>query len=278
MQHAPRGRNQIQVSLMGIRTHRTCWLILLVFAALLAASMSARAQEPPGPIHPPPNAAPQKPPTNLPESPAPQPGKPQQKPIRVRVTEITAPVTARDRDGELVLNLEQKDFHVFDNGAEQSIDHFVLGGDPLAIALLVETSSRVEAFLPAVRQSGIVFTQTVMGPTADAAVLTYDDTVEIRQSLTGDDDAIENAVHKLQMGTSGSKLYDGIARGVALLAGQIVVGARNTKSPARDRVAHRLRIQQQRREPKSARSMQCASRSRRTRRGERQVGPCSSLL
>jgi len=83
-------------------------------------------------------------------------------------------VTARDRDGELVLNLEQKDFHVFDNGAEQTIDHFDLGGDPLAIALLVETSSRVEALLPAVRQSGIVFTQTVMGRTADAAVLSYD--------------------------------------------------------------------------------------------------------
>ena len=117
-------------------------------------------------------------------------------------------MTARDRDGELVLNLEQKDFHVFDNGAEQTIDHFDLGGDPLAIALLVETSSRVEALLPAVRQSGIVFTQTVMGRTADAAVLSYDDTVEIRQNF------------KLQMGTSGSKLYDGIARGVALLAEQ----------------------------------------------------------
>jgi VWFA-related protein len=206
---------------MEIRTHRSHWITFVIFGALLAVSAAARAQEePPGPIHPPPNAAPQKAPANLPESPAPQPGKPQQKPIRVRVTEITAPVTARDRDGELVLNLEQKDFHVFDNGVEQTIDHFDLGGDPLAIALLVETSSRVEPLLPAVRQSGIVFTQTVMGPTADAAVLSYDDTVDIRQNFTGDEDAIENAVHKLQMGTSGCKLYDGIARGVALLADQ----------------------------------------------------------
>jgi VWFA-related protein len=188
--------------------------------ALLTLPAAAHAQEPPGPIHPPPNAAPQKPPSDLPESPAPQPGKPPQKPIRVRVTEITAPVTARDRDGELILNLEQKDFHVFDNGVEQTIDHFDLGGDPLAIALLVETSSRVDPLLPAVRHSGIIFTQTVMGPTADAAVLSYDDTVDVRENFTGDEDAIEDVIHRLPEGTSGAKLYDGIAKGVALLAAQ----------------------------------------------------------
>lgn len=191
-----------------------------MLAALLTLPAAAHAQEPPGPIHPPPNAAPQKPPSDLPESPAPQPGKPPQKPIRVRVTEITAPVTARDRDGELILNLEQKDFHVFDNGVEQTIDHFDLGGDPLAIALLVETSSRVDPLLPAVRHSGIIFTQTVMGPTADAAVLSYDDTVDVRENFTGDEDAIEDVIHRLPEGTSGAKLYDGIARGVALLAAQ----------------------------------------------------------
>ncbi|MFZ0036120.1 MAG: VWA domain-containing protein [Candidatus Acidiferrales bacterium] len=205
---------------MRIRTHQSSVCIFLMLAALLTLPAAAHAQEPPGPIHPPPNAAPQKPPSDLPESPAPQPGKPPQKPIRVRVTEITAPVTARDRDGELILNLEQKDFHVFDNGVEQTIDHFDLGGDPLAIALLVETSSRVDPLLPAVRHSGIIFTQTVMGPTADAAVLSYDDTVDVRENFTGDEDAIEDVIHRLPEGTSGAKLYDGIARGVALLAAQ----------------------------------------------------------
>ncbi|MFZ0910364.1 MAG: VWA domain-containing protein [Candidatus Acidiferrales bacterium] len=205
---------------MRIRTHQSSVCIFLMLAALLTLPAAAHAQEPPGPIHPPPNAAPQKPPSDLPESPAPQPGKPPQKPIRVRVTEITAPVTARDRDGELILNLEQKDFHVFDNGVEQTIDHFDLGGDPLAIALLVETSSRVDPLLPAVRHSGIIFTQTVMGPTADAAVLSYDDTVDVRENFTGDEDAIEDVIHRLPEGTSGAKLYDGIAKGVALLAAQ----------------------------------------------------------
>ena len=140
-----------------------------------------------------------------------------QKRLRVRVTEVTAPVTVRDPSGELVLNLEQKDFHIFDNGAEQTVDHFDLGGDPLAVALLVETSSRVASLLPAVRQTGIIFTQTVMAATADAAVLSYDDTVDIRRNFTSDPDSVESAIHALPVGTSGARLYDGIARGVALL-------------------------------------------------------------
>ena len=42
--------------------------------------------------------------------------------IRVRTNEVTAPVTVLDRQGEMVMDLSQKDFHVFDNGAEQPID------------------------------------------------------------------------------------------------------------------------------------------------------------
>jgi len=198
---------------------RAAFIRWAVFGAALACAPQLCAQEPPGPIHPPSSTAPQKPPSNLPESPTPQP-QTQQRPLRVRVTEITAPVTVRDRNGELVLNLEQKDFHIFDNEAEQKIDHFDLGGDPLAIALLVETSSRVESLLPAVKQSGIVFTQTVMGPTAEAAVLSYDGTVDIRENFSSDSDAIEGAVQKLPLGTSSARLYDGIGKAVALLSNQ----------------------------------------------------------
>jgi VWFA-related protein len=204
---------------LGLRFQPWRWAAIgAAFVLAFACPARLRAQEP-GPLHPPPNATPQKPPDNLPSSPAPQIDT-KQAPIRVRATEITAPVTAKDRNGELVLNLEKKDFHIFDNGVEQKIDHFDLGGDPLAIALLVETSVRVESLLPAVKQSGIVFTQTVMGPTAEAAVLSYDGTVDIRENFTSDDDAVDAAIHKLPIGTSSARLYDGIGKAVSLLRNQ----------------------------------------------------------
>ncbi len=184
----------------------------LALAGLFAATAGiAHAQEPAGPIHPAPGANDKKPAINL-KPPA------DQKPIVVRTTEIVAPVTVQNRDGDLVLDLEQQDFHVFDNGAEQSILHFDLGGDPLAVVFLAENSSRIESLLPAVRHSATIFTQTVMAQTAEAAVVTFDDSIEVRRSFTGDTDAVESAIHQLPLGSSGARLYDAISESVAMLA------------------------------------------------------------
>jgi VWFA-related protein len=181
---------------------------LAVAAAALSLAPAARCQgAPAGPLAPHPGVTPEKRPT--PEE--------QKRAIRVRTNEVTAPVTVRDRAGEMVFDLTKKNFHVYDNGAEQTIDHFDLGGDPLSIVLAVETSSHIEALLPAVRQTGIIFSQTVMGQTAEAAVFSFDDTVDLIEKFTTDPEGVQSAVNHLRMGTSGVRLYDAMARGVSLL-------------------------------------------------------------
>jgi VWFA-related protein len=106
---------------------------------------------------------------------------------------------------------------VYDNGAEQKINHFDLGGDPLSIVLVAETSSHVQAMLPAIRKSGIVFTETVMGQTSEAAVLGYDDTVDLLQSFTSDVETVQSTLERLPVGSSGMLLYDAMSRGIELL-------------------------------------------------------------
>ncbi len=139
---------------------------LLGFLLLQCAPAAFGQGAPAGPLAPEPGVQPEKPP----------PGA--QKPsIRVRVNEVIAPVTVLDRSGEMVFDLAEKDFRVFDNGVEQKIEHFDLGGESLSVVLAVETSSRIEPLLPAVRQTGIVFSQTVMARTAEAAVIGFDDEV-----------------------------------------------------------------------------------------------------
>ena len=183
--------------------------IVALAAAALAFIVPARGQgAAAGPIQPKPGARPEQPP----------PAEQQKHAIRARVTEVTAPVIVRDpRTGEMVLTLTKDDFRVYDNGAEQKIDHFDLGGDSLSIVLAVETSSHVQPMLPAIRQSGIVFTEAVMGQTAEAAVLGYDDTVDLLESFTTDVDAVERAINRLPVGSSGMHLYDAMARGIGLL-------------------------------------------------------------
>jgi hypothetical protein len=63
--------------------------------------------------------------------------------IRVYTQEVVLPVTVTDKDGELALDLAQNDFRVYDNGEEQPITHWDLDGEPLAVAVVIETSSHI---------------------------------------------------------------------------------------------------------------------------------------
>lgn len=178
-------------------------LAFLICSWLIA--LPARGQAPPGPLEPKPGVKPE-PPRPI------QPGT-----IRVRVNEVTAPVTVLNAEGELVLNLEKKDFHVFDNGIERPIDQWDLGGDHLSIVLVAETSSHIEPLMPAIHKASIVFTQTVMTLSGSAAVIGYDDDITLLQPFTSDQDTIEKTIRDLKVGYSGMRLYDAMSRAVSLL-------------------------------------------------------------
>jgi VWFA-related protein len=182
---------------------------LLTVANLLAfAGIPAHAQAPSGPLTPKPGADVQQPPKDA------------QSKLKVRVSLVNTPVTVRNSRGEMVHNLEAQDFQVTDNGAPQKISHFDLGGDPISMVILVETSSRIAPLLPAMSKTGILFTQTVMGTTGEAAVVGFNDSVDKLQDFTTNSDLIESTIAHLKLGTSGSKLYDAMSAGVEMLTGR----------------------------------------------------------
>jgi len=78
----------------------------------------ARAQAPSGPISPKPGVEVQQAPKDMPK-------------VRVQVALVNTPVTVRDARGEMVHDLEARDFQIADNGVAQKISHFDLGGDPI---------------------------------------------------------------------------------------------------------------------------------------------------
>ncbi len=181
----------------------------LLLAALLAGAGALRAQAPEGPMAPRLGQPVQQVPPNA------------QAKLKVQVALVNMPVTVRNAKGDMVNDLDAKDFRITDNGVEQKISHFDLGGDPLSLVILIETSSRIEPLLPGMRKTGILFTQTEMGPEGEAAVVGFNDAVDKLQDFTTDGDAIENVVAHLQTGTSGSKLYDAMAVGVEMLSGRM---------------------------------------------------------
>jgi VWFA-related protein len=180
-------------------------LAALVAGMVLAAPPAGRSQQTQGPITP----KPDKPVQQAPES-----------TIRVRVALVSAPVIVIGAKGEPVLDLQQKDFHILDDGVEQMIEAFELGGEQLSVVLVFETSSRIAPLLPAIQKSAIVFTQTVVGPSGEAAVLSYDNSVNTLLPFNTDNDKIEKTIATLQPGNSGARLYDAMASAVGLLRGR----------------------------------------------------------
>jgi VWFA-related protein len=180
--------------------------LLLAVIGAMASIWPLAAQSPTGPIAPQAGVAVQQPPA--------------QAKIGVSVALVNTPVTVRDSKGQMINTLDAKDFRVTDNGVPQHVLHFDMGGDPLSLVVLVETSSRVDPILPQIRKSGILITQTVMGPSGEAAIIGFNDSVDKLQEFTANADKIEKTFSDLQAGTSGSKLYDAMAVGIEMLSGQ----------------------------------------------------------
>jgi VWFA-related protein len=174
------------------------------FAVILAwgiAPPGVRAQAPEGPMTPQPGVEAQKAP----------PG------FKLRSLLVNTPVTVRDASGKMIHNLEASDFRILDNGIPQKITHFDLGGDPISLVVVVEMSSRIAPILPEIRKTGILISQTVMGPTGEAAVIGFDSRIHRVQDFDDSTDALENTLSTLPEGDDGARLFDAMSEGVELL-------------------------------------------------------------
>jgi VWFA-related protein len=177
----------------------------LAWLGVASACGQASAQAPEGPIAPKPGIVVQQAPPEV------------EARLKVRVSLVNTPVTVRDGSGQMIHDLDAKNFMVTDNGIAQKITHFDLGGDPLSVVILMETSERIDSIFPEMRKTGILFTQAVMGPSGEAAIVGFNDSVDKLQDFTADDDAIEKTISEMREGTWGSRLYDAMAVAVEML-------------------------------------------------------------
>jgi VWFA-related protein len=174
----------------------------ILAAALSLAPIAVEGQAPEGPMAPLPGVVPQQAPPR----------------IKVRTLLVNTPVTVRNEKGQMVDDLEASDFRVTDNGTPQRITHFNLGGDPISLVVVVETSSRIGPILPQIRKTGILISQTVTGPTGEGAVVGFDDEVTMLLDFTNSADAMEKTISGLREGASGSKLFAAMSKAVEMLS------------------------------------------------------------
>ena len=130
---------------------------------------------------------------------------------------VTVPVTVTNSKKQFVTDLDKREFTVLDNGQAQRIENFELAEEPLSLAIVVETSSRVQTLLPELRTAGGLIADLIVGETGEAALITFDREVKIEQDFTQDSDQIQKAMKALKAGADQTHLSDAVAKAMFLL-------------------------------------------------------------
>ena len=130
---------------------------------------------------------------------------------------VTTPVTVFDSGGQFVYDMEQNEFMVYDNGALQKIAQFGTELHPIALVVIVETNDTTSQMLDDIRPLGSMFSDMLVGPQGQAALITYSDHVDVVQPFTRSGDRFDTEMRTLGGRGSGYHLDDSLARALAML-------------------------------------------------------------
>jgi len=131
--------------------------------------------------------------------------------IRVNVDLVNVYLTVCTHRGRLITNLNKENFAVTEDGAPQVVTHFSRETDvPLKIVLLIDVSGSVKDKLAFERAAATQFLYSTLRPEQDkAALITFDDGVEVRQDYTDDPAVLSSALNRVVAG-GGTRLYDAL--------------------------------------------------------------------
>ena len=109
-----------------------------------------------------------------------------------------------------VTGLEESDFEVFEDGVKQSVTIFSRVQQPIALAILLDTSNSMEDKLATAQEAAIGFVRR-MKKNDVIEVIDFNSQVRIPQEFTNDVNALERAIRQTKVNGSTS-LYNAIVR------------------------------------------------------------------
>ena len=133
--------------------------------------------------------------------------------IKTTVELVTVPVTAINKRGQQVIDLNKEDFQVFEDGVEQPIRSLEREtSTPLRIGMILDTSNTARSHLSYEKDAAQEFVYMILrsGGTKNQIFLqTFDATSSIVQDFTNDPDQLNEKIQNLKSG-GGKALYDAI--------------------------------------------------------------------
>ena len=131
----------------------------------------------------------------------------QQGRFRAGIELVSLSVTVMDGP-KYVTGLEQDDFEVFEDGAKQSISFFSHLQQPVALAILLDTSNSMEEKIGTAQEAAIGFVRRMKKNDA-IEVIEFNSQVRVPQPFTNDVSSLERAIRATTVNGSTS-LYNAI--------------------------------------------------------------------
>ena len=166
--------------------------------------------------------SPSKPPVlggaNYPNNRQPEPPQPQQPTapeevdagdiIRVNTTLVTIPVSAMDRDGRYVPNLQKEDFRLWEDGIEQDVAFFQSVDKPFSVVLMLDTSPSTMFRLEDIQDAAISFVDQLRADDK-VMVVSFNDDIKTLSEFTTDRRKLHHAIRRART-DDGTRLYDAV--------------------------------------------------------------------
>ena len=128
--------------------------------------------------------------------------------IRVNTTLITVPVSAMDRDGRYVPNLQKEDFRLWEDGVEQDVAFFQSVDKPFSVVLMIDTSPSTQFRLEDIQDAAISFVNQLR-PDDKVMVVSFNDDIKILSEFTTDRGKLQRAIQRAKT-DDGTRLYDAV--------------------------------------------------------------------
>jgi VWFA-related protein len=129
--------------------------------------------------------------------------------LKVETSLVTVPVSVLDRQGRFISNLKQDDFHIFENGVEQTVAYFEPAEKPFTVALVLDTSASTHFHLDEIRAAAMDFAKQLR-PQDRVLIVSFNDEVLLLTEATNDLTLVETVIEEGVNTGSSTRLYDAV--------------------------------------------------------------------
>jgi Ca-activated chloride channel family protein len=119
--------------------------------------------------------------------------------FNAETTLVLIPATVTDPLNRFVLGLQKQDFHLFEDGIEQTIAHFSGEDAPLSLGLVFDTSGSMGDKLRTSRKAALRFL-TTMNAQDEVFLIQFSDRAELAVGFTSQTEEIQNSLTAVQPG------------------------------------------------------------------------------